>query len=195
MSVCNGELWSWWNDIQSLVKRCRILALYFFPKCRVSDQGGTEFTLTAALQVAKCNDPKRQSKTCWSRFNKRSSRHYTICPIDYFHLISRLGHLRTVDRQEVVWKFMVSRKSLIIKQSTPELSNVHVWSAGLGGECSTPELSNVHVWSAGLGGECVHSPKAQEVLFFQKGVEKVYLSCLSTHFGHFNNSGSPYWLI
>jgi hypothetical protein len=41
-NVCiKGELWafkteekmsSWWNDIQSLVKKCRILALYFFPK-------------------------------------------------------------------------------------------------------------------------------------------------------------------
>jgi hypothetical protein len=33
---------SWRNDIQSLVKKCRILALYFFPqvlnRCRVSDQ-------------------------------------------------------------------------------------------------------------------------------------------------------------
>jgi hypothetical protein len=44
---------SWQNDIQSLVKRCRILALYFFPMCRISVEcltsGGTEFTLTAAL--------------------------------------------------------------------------------------------------------------------------------------------------
>jgi hypothetical protein len=48
---------SWRNDIQSLVKKCRNLALsLFFPqvsnRCRVSDQegggGGTEFTLTAA---------------------------------------------------------------------------------------------------------------------------------------------------
>jgi hypothetical protein len=41
----NGELWAfkpeekwvpaWWNDIQSLVKKCRILALYFFPKWRI----------------------------------------------------------------------------------------------------------------------------------------------------------------
>jgi hypothetical protein len=40
----NGELWaikteekmsSWWNDIQSLVKKCRLLAFHFFPKCRI----------------------------------------------------------------------------------------------------------------------------------------------------------------
>jgi hypothetical protein len=49
----NGELWvfkpeekvsSWRNDFQSLVKKCRILALYFFPqlsnRCRVSEQRG-----------------------------------------------------------------------------------------------------------------------------------------------------------
>jgi hypothetical protein len=46
---------SWRNDIQSLVKKCRILALLFFPqvsnRCRVSVQGGTEFTLTAALSI------------------------------------------------------------------------------------------------------------------------------------------------
>jgi hypothetical protein len=43
------------NDIQSLVKKCQILALYFFPKCLIhvgieclTGRGGTEFTLTTA---------------------------------------------------------------------------------------------------------------------------------------------------
>jgi hypothetical protein len=44
---------SWRNDIQSLVKKCRILALCFYPKYRIGveclTRGGTEFTLTAAL--------------------------------------------------------------------------------------------------------------------------------------------------
>jgi hypothetical protein len=43
---------SWRNDIQFLVKKRRILALYFFPKCLTGieylTRGGTEFTLTAA---------------------------------------------------------------------------------------------------------------------------------------------------
>jgi hypothetical protein len=45
---------SWRKDIQSLVKKCQILALYFFPKCRIGveyltrGRGGSEFTLTAA---------------------------------------------------------------------------------------------------------------------------------------------------
>jgi hypothetical protein len=29
---------SWRKDIQSLVKKCRILALYFFPECRIGDE-------------------------------------------------------------------------------------------------------------------------------------------------------------
>jgi hypothetical protein len=44
---------SWRNDIQSLVKKSRILALNFFPKCLIGvkylTRGGTEFTLTTAL--------------------------------------------------------------------------------------------------------------------------------------------------
>jgi hypothetical protein len=46
---------SWRNDIQFLVKKCLILALYFFPKCRIGVECltrlGTEFMLTAALLV------------------------------------------------------------------------------------------------------------------------------------------------
>jgi hypothetical protein len=38
---------SWRKDIQSVVKKCRILALYFFP----GEGRGTVFTLTAALVV------------------------------------------------------------------------------------------------------------------------------------------------
>jgi hypothetical protein len=39
---------TWRKDIQSLVKKCRILALYFFPKCRIGVGRGTEFTFTVA---------------------------------------------------------------------------------------------------------------------------------------------------
>jgi hypothetical protein len=40
---------SWRNDIQSLVKKFQILALYFFPGVECLTRGGTEFTLAAAL--------------------------------------------------------------------------------------------------------------------------------------------------
>jgi hypothetical protein len=39
----------WRNDIQSLVKKCRILALYFFHKCRI----GIE-CLTRGVHVYRC---------------------------------------------------------------------------------------------------------------------------------------------
>jgi hypothetical protein len=46
---------SWRNDILSLAKKCRILALYV--EC-LTREGGTEFTLTAALylwnQITQC---------------------------------------------------------------------------------------------------------------------------------------------
>jgi hypothetical protein len=44
---------SWRNDIQSLVKKCRILALYFLPKCRIGveclTRGG------GGVHVDRCN--------------------------------------------------------------------------------------------------------------------------------------------
>jgi hypothetical protein len=40
---------SWRNDIQSLVKKCRILALYFFPKCRI----GVECLTRAGVQSSR----------------------------------------------------------------------------------------------------------------------------------------------
>jgi hypothetical protein len=42
---------SWQNDVQSLVKKCRILALLFFPQVSSVEcltRWGTEFVLTAA---------------------------------------------------------------------------------------------------------------------------------------------------
>jgi hypothetical protein len=57
------QMSSWRNYIQSLMKKCRNLALYFFPKSRIGveclTRGGAEFTLTTALFSSK---PKTDQK-------------------------------------------------------------------------------------------------------------------------------------
>jgi hypothetical protein len=87
---------SWRNDIQSLVKKCRILSLHVYPqvtnRCRVSDQGGTEFTLTASLKIHAILKRKEPSvNTCYNTLNVIFSAHRIHLSEFTYKLLEEIG--------------------------------------------------------------------------------------------------------